>query len=339
MKFSFLISIFFFWKTTIVWSDDNNYTDVLIPDLRLNGIQIQNAFGDSKTKALDTTVRLIRNNKLIALGAIIDPRGYLITKASSCVGARSAELVNGKEYPLKIKKRYEELDLALYKLTSVDESFPFLEWNLDHNVTEGSWVLSSDTSLDEIRMGVASGNQRKIGREGGVMGVIFSKDSSPIEGINVDEVIPYAAAYKAGIKKEDIITHADNRRVKSEESLLKIIGKKDPGDVVKIKLFRDPSIFEILITLGHRSVTFDLFNRNLQMSGPISKRKDNFPMIIQHDIPLTKESMGGPLFNLDGKCIGINIARVDRVTIYSLPSTEVHSSIQPYFDQLEKSSN
>ena len=43
-------------------------------------------------------------------------------------------------------------------------------------------------------------------------------------------------------------------------------------------------------------------------------------MVIQHDLPLPKEAMGGPLFNIDGECVGINIARVDRVTIYSLPS-------------------
>ena len=59
----------------------------------------------------------------------------------------------------------------------------------------------------------------------------------------------------------------------------------------------------------------------MQMSGPVSKRKDNFPLIIQHDLPLPKEAMGGPLFDLEGKCIGINIARVDRVTVFSLPAS------------------
>ena len=93
-----------------------------------------------------------------------------------------------------------------------------------------------------------------------------------------------------------------------------------PGDVVSIIILRKNTLEEFKITLGHRSVTFDLFNRNLQMSGPVSKRKDNFPMVIQHDLPLPKEAMGGPLFNIDGECVGINIARVDRVTIYSLPS-------------------
>ena len=31
------------------------------------------------------------------------------------------------------------------------------------------------------------------------------------------------------------------------------------------------------------------------MSGPISKRKDNFPIILQHDIPLNYNNMGGPV--------------------------------------------
>ena len=92
--------------------------------------------------------------------------------------------------------------------------------------------------------------------------------------------------------KGDIVTYADDRKIKSKEALLKIIGKKDPGDVVKIQFHRKENIRDILVTLGHRSVTFDLFNRNLQMSGPISKRKDNFSEILQHDIPLPREAMG-----------------------------------------------
>ena len=83
---------------------------------------------------------------------------------------------------------------------------------------------------------------------------------------------------------------------------------------------------QLRVTLGHRSVTFDMFNRNMQMSGPVSKRKDNFPLILQHDLPLPREAMGGPVFNLEGNCIGINIARVDRVTVFTLPAIIAKSS-------------
>ena len=88
------------------------------------------------------------------------------------------------------------------------------------------------------------------------------------------------------------------------------------------------------VTLGHRAVAFDLFNRNLLMSGPVSKRKDNFPVIIQQDLPLQKEMMGGGLFDLQGHCLGINIARVDRVTNYTLPTHVILPTLHMWLQDL-----
>ena len=70
------------------------------------------------------------------------------------------------------------------------------------------------------------------------------------------------------------------------------------------------------------------------MSGPVSKRKDSFSTVLQHDLPLPREAMGGPLFNLNGQCIGINIARVDRVTMYALPTTESLKTINSFFQKI-----
>ncbi|MDG0963977.1 MAG: PDZ domain-containing protein [Opitutales bacterium] len=320
MKTFHQIILAFLYAFNLYGYTDNNNSELLIASERLNGSSIQHAFGSSKELATQATVRLLRNNKLIALGTIVHSSGYVLTKASSCVGAREAETSDGEKYLLKIKKRYEETDLALYKLITDKNSFQVINWDVDCNTTEGSWVLAAHNNLKEIRIGVTSGTPRKIGREGGVMGVLLTTDTSPVKGVKISEVVPQAAAYRAGLLEGDIITEIDNRRVKNQDSLIKIIGKKDPGDVVRVKVSRKTEIKKILVTLGHRSVTFDLFNRNLQMSGPVSKRKDNFEMIIQHDLPISKESMGGPLFNLDGKCIGINIARVDRVSTYALPA-------------------
>jgi S1-C subfamily serine protease len=318
----------------VLGEDDLNGSKVLNADNRLNGKSIQNAFGKAKDISLASSVRLLRNQKLIALGGIIHPSGYIVTKASTCVGAREAETFDGKKYSLKIKKRYEESDLAIYQLISEKNSFPSLNWDLEKNATEGSWVIAAHSSLNEIRVGVKSGNSRKIEREGGVMGVLLVSDKSKVKGVKVSEVVPQAAAYRAGLLQDDIITHVDERRVKTQDSLIKIVGKKDPGDVVKITLVRKSEIKKFVVTLGHRSVTFDLFNRNLQMSGPVSKRKDNFSMILQHDLPLPREAMGGPLFNSYGQCIGINIARVDRVTMYALPANEILKTIHSFIKQI-----
>ena len=300
-------------------SGETNSTGFFLSaEFRLNGKSTQAAFGIAKETALLTTAKLTRNDKLIAMGAIVSPSGHIITKASSCVGARLATLSNGKSYKLKIKKRNEELDLAVYQMISEKDDFPFVLWSDDNATKTVSWALSAFTELDEIRVGIKSAKPRKIGREGGVMGVILGSEND--KGVRVNEVVPQAAAYKAGLISGDIICKVDKRTVKKRDQIVKVVGKKDPGDLVVLDILRGAQTKIFKVTLGHRSVTFDMFNRNMQMSGPVSKRKDNFPMIIQHDLPLPKEAMGGPLFNLEGKCIGINIARVDRVTVFSLPA-------------------
>ena len=301
-------------------SGETNSTGFFLSaEFRLNGKSTQAAFGIAKETALLTTAKLTRNDKLIAMGAIVSPSGHIVTKASSCVGARLATLSNGESYKLKIKKRNEALDLAVYQMISDKVDFPFVEWCDDNVTTRVSWVLSAFTDLDEIRVGIKSAKPRKIGREGGVMGVILGSETD--RGIRVNEVVPQAAAYKAGLQSGDIIYKVDRRTVKKRDQVVKLVSKKDPGDLVVVDVLRNDESKNFKVTLGHRSVTFDMFNRNMQMSGPVSKRKDNFPMIIQHDLPLPEEAMGGPLFDLHGKCIGINIARVDRVTVFSLPAT------------------
>ena len=55
-----------------------------------------------------------------------------------------------------------------------------------------------------------------------------------------------------------------------------------------------------------------------EMNG-MSKRRSGYDRVIQHDSVIRPEECGGPLVNLDGKVIGINIARAGRVETYALP--------------------
>ena len=65
---------------------------------RLNGSTTRKAFKDSQEAAFASTVRLMRNGKLITHGTIISDEGHLLTKASACVGAREAVFANVKKY-------------------------------------------------------------------------------------------------------------------------------------------------------------------------------------------------------------------------------------------------
>jgi len=303
---------------------------LLDPRLRLNGIQVQQAFGKTQGIAKESTVKLLRNERVIAHGTVIDSRGFVLSKASACIGARYLLTNSGIRLPVKARKRDEACDLVLLEVIGDGYEWPTLHWSDNNNSTDARWAISASPELDEIRLGLFGGKTRPIGREGGVMGVVLSDDNQSERGIRVLEVIPQSAADRAGLKINDRILKIDHRSVRSKQQVNHAMQKKDPGDLVLLHINRVDEAIELRVTLGHRSVTFDLFNRNLLMSGPTSKRKDNFPLVLQHDIPLYRNNMGGPVFNLEGQCVGINIARVDRVTNFALPHAVLYPILRDW---------
>ena len=55
----------------------------------------------------------------------------------------------------------------------------------------------------------------------------------------------------------------------------------------------------------------------------MSQRAEGFEQVIEHDTVLQPWLCGGPLVDLDGKAIGLNIARAGRVSTYALPASLV----------------
>ena len=52
--------------------------------------------------------------------------------------------------------------------------------------------------------------------------------------------------------------------------------------------------------------------------------------MLQHDLSLTPADMGGPVFDLNGRAIGINIARADRITSYALPMESFRPTLEQW---------
>jgi serine protease Do len=65
------------------------------------------------------------------------------------------------------------------------------------------------------------------------------------------------------------------------------------------------------------------------LGGPVSKRASDFPAVFQHDTVLRPADCGGPLVDLSGKAIGINIARAGRTETYALPADIITPLLEP----------
>ncbi len=332
-----LASISFLLCSTADLTANSDPPFSLEENLSLNGFSVRQALAETaRDKILRSLVLLTRNERMIAHAILVDSRGYLLTKASSSVGARYANTHSGEKLPVRIRKRNDEADLALLQLIDQkNRTWPVVAWERNATLNlAGSFAVSASFSLDELRLGTITGSPRPIGREGGVMGVEFANEESEQAGASVAEIVPHAAADHAGLLPGDRILRVDGALVTSGQQIKEILQDKDPGDLVVLGVRRRDDSFTIRVTLGHRSVTFDLFNRNLLMSGPVSKRKDNFPLILQHDLPLSPQMMGGGLFDPLGNCLAVNVARIDRVTNYAIPHCALEPILNAWLAQL-----
>ena len=100
------------------------------------------------------------------------------------------------------------------------------------------------------------------------------------------------------------------------------------GQSVKLRIQRDEDQFEAQVRL--MAPNHEILGGALylplgpdRLTGELSQRAEGFEQVIEHDTVLPPWLCGGPLVNLDGKAIGLNIARAGRVSTYALPAALV----------------
>ena len=85
-------------------------------------------------------------------------------------------------------------------------------------------------------------NNKKISRPYlGIQGRTLTKEVAEAyqfpQGVYVEEIIAFSGAERAGLKKGDIITKLDGKRVLTIEEVVEIIQKHKVGDVVEVEIF------------------------------------------------------------------------------------------------------
>jgi len=154
------------------------------------------------------------------------------------------------------------------------------------------------------------------------------EDKVVLKGVTED-----SGAGKAGLKAGDIVERVEGVDIVSRDGLIEIIKEKVPGEKLDVLVDRSGMKYSCQVELMPRYKIFKgPQNRNDQMSGLISARRDNFPKVLQHDTTTSARTMGGPLITLDGVSVGMNIACVNRVEAYAIPAEE----LQQVYAELKK---
>ncbi len=149
------------------------------------------------------------------------------------------------------------------------------------------------------------------------------KDDDESELI-VSEVTEGSGAEDAGLEVGDLILAVDGKDLETRAEVAEDLKERRVGDLVTLRLKRGEEEIELEVKLSGRVELFgENASRNDIMSGAYSERRTGFPRVMQHDIIGNKHFMGGPVFNLDGQCVGMNIARFSRCETYAIPAKEL----------------
>jgi serine protease Do len=277
--------------------------------------------------ARKSTVALLSGRSQVALGTVVDPAGFVLTKASEVVGRSKLRglLPGGAMVSAELVDVYEPLDLALVRIAA--EGLVAADWAGDEPVEIGSFLAVPGTDEDPIAIGVASVASRNISEKTkGFLGVTPEGSGGEVRLVRVLEGMP---AEKAGLAVGDIVVAIDGNLVTNRSEFHRMIGDRQPGEELEFKVRRGDEEKLLIAKLVSREALVELnggalrvnprFQRMNEMGGELSDNRSGYTAALQTDLTLEPSECGGPVVNLDGKVVGINIARGGRVKSYAVP--------------------
>lgn len=289
-----------------------------------NTPEVLAAFRDVVATPRQSTVRVLGDGTQKVFGTVVGSDGWILTKASELKGNLTVHLASGKELEAKLVGVHEPFDLAMLKVET--RGLTPVAWRDSKETPVGNWVAAVGTSESPVAVGVVSVAVRKGGLRaapdpsGGYLGVQLEPADG---GIKVAEVSPGSPAEKAGLKVNDIITALEGKAISDVDALIAQVQRRKPGETVTLRVHRKGEEMDHKAVLARRPANLTRgFDQNA-MGSELSRRRDGFPVFLQHDTVLKPSECGGPLVDLDGKAIGVNIARTGRTDSYAIPSEAI----------------
>lgn len=287
---------------------------------------LRSAFREVVTAARQSTVRVLVGDKPLALGAIVAGDGWILSKGSDLQGQDlRCRLSDGRELPAALRSYDQDTDLALLKVNA--EGLTPLHWRKAADPAVGEWLATVGQDPRPRAIGIVSVDRRQVPaqRISGVLGIVLDESS---DSARIDEIIAESAAAQATLQPGDVIMRVADKAIENRRSLIRLIREYEPGTTLDLTIRRGEVELVLPATLTHPFGQFlSRIAAQNHMGGGLSLRRTGFPAVIQHDTVLSPEDCGGPVVDLDGAAIGLNIARAGRTESFALPADIVQAAL------------
>jgi serine protease Do len=304
--------------TRLALAQDDSDSPALPKNRFRSGDETLRAFAPISTATRHSIVKFNVNGETVALGAVMDTNGLALTKASEIKkGKLTCWLATEQEVDAKVLAVDVDEDVALVQVEA--RGLKPIRWD-SGEVAIGQWAITPGIGETPHAVGIISALPRRIRPQRALIGIQFDFSTSIPK---IDELLPGLGAEKAGLKPGDLIKAVNGNAVTNRFQIVEILRDFRAGQSVKLRIQRAAEEFDADVRLmvpgadqsGQRAYSRRELSR---LGGDVSQRAEGFEQAIEHDTVLQPWLCGGPLVNLDGEAIGLNIARAGRVTTYAL---------------------
>ena len=293
-------------------------------------------------QARESMLRVMDGKASCAYATVIDGAGHAVTKRSQLplgnVGAPvELESADGRAFTGRVVATDPALDLAFLGIDHC--TLAPIQWRTNQRMVPGQAVLTPRLGKNAPALGFAAIESRHSERDPlsmpylGVRTEPATKEERKASqcdaALRVVEVVPDSGASAAGVALGDLILSIDGKELDGRTGLRRVIVEHAPGDVVRLTVVRGEQRLELDATLRLRSSSEgSQESRRGNTMTPISGVSSGFGEVLAHDAIVWPEQCGGPVLDLDGRAVGLNIARFDRTATHALDAKRVMKSAE-----------
>ena len=295
-----------------------------------SGEETLQAFAPISAATRHSIVKFDVDGETVAFGTVVNTNGLALTKASELKkGKLTCWLATDEEADAELLGTDPEEDVAFVRVHAT--GLQPIQW-ASERVAIGAWAITPGIGTTPYAVGIISALPRGIRPPRALLGIQFDLSTSLPK---IGELLPGLGAQQAGLKVSDVIVALNDEVVSNRDQVITVLGDFHEGQNIKVAVERAGVHFEAAVQLkvpkpGQLGRRGGAQRRQAQMDGEVSQRAGGFQQVLEHDTVLPPWLCGGPLVNLDGKAIGLNIARAGRVTTYALSAGLVQQLIENF---------
>ncbi len=309
-----------------------------------NALSVQSALQPIADQVSGSVVQIVSQFDRVSLGTVVTADGLVIAKYSELTKAFDVVLPDGTKLTGRLIGIHPRNDLALIQIAASD--LTAIKFRQFDSAQAGSFVVSVGNENRTVGFGLVTSAPQTLALKqpeckdcvdlGATVSAfpVFRLSQVPQDennptsvqsGLEVFRVYPRTVSESTGLLVGDLIQSINGHRLESRTRLNEIASDLKIGQTLEFEVIRDGK----RISLSHK--IRNIAPRTVHDrwgGGPFSERRFGFGDVIIHDSNLLPENCGGPLVNLEGQVIGINIARSMRVATFAIPLDDVYRFVK-----------